>query len=488
MTYDATRYPNLSTAALSCLSLEWTGTPPDEKLNWNPVPSSTCDGAYPPATPVVELVTNPVLDSGITNFKTYRIQIALADQSSLPEGNHFWACRARVKGMCDEGDIKYSQESCSSVRYRKVIPPPPVVQPVGSVIPESTFPDKRGDSYYNVPLNQFLAPIPAGQTALVNIYRINLQNLQADLTTLVDGKTLLPGMQTVIQDLAHVSRHPFQKMNDLPVIVASTPGYFPLKVEGNLEDYFVLGIVGTNGEGQESSWDRAAITVFKTPAPVPKPTIRFTGIKSYIEDDALLADITFMSDIAVYDDISVAVPLIQVKRIDLNTGGVRFLGEAPGIVHGGYYQFVFRDTQAISWRSYSYEATLLTESEGKRVVSEQRAKGNTLVPGLPAAKPLDPSFLFNITTTAAGNILEVEFLIGNFEISVIRLRGENRDVFSGEIRDGKIMALANTVLSMNAPKTNYKLVWTDTAGGSAEYTFRIGRGQHLRWSKKIQTA
>ncbi len=489
LTYDnGTRYPDLSTAALSCLSLEWTGTPPDEKLNWNPAPSSTCDGAYPPATPIVALVTNPVLDSGITNFKTYRIRIALADQSLLPEGNHFWACRARVKGMCDEGDIKYSQESCSSVRYRKVMPPPPVVQPVGWIIPESTFPDKRGDAYYNVPLNQFLAPIPTGQTALVNIYRINLQNLQADLTTLVDGKNLLPGMQTVIQDLAHASKYPFQKMNDLPVIVRSAPGYFPLKVEGNLEDYFVLGIVGTNSEGQESSWDRAAITVFKTPAPVPKPTIRFTGIKSYLEDDTLLTDVTFMSDIAVDASSPIVVPLIQVKRFDLNTGSMRFLGEAPGSVNGGYYQFVFRDTQAISWRSYSYEATLLTASEGKRVISEQRAKGNTLVPGLPAAKPLDAAFLFTATTTAAGNVLEVEFLIGNFEISIIKLSGDVRDAFAGEIRDGKILGLTNAVLSMNAAKTNYKLVWTDAAGGSAEYTFRIGRGQHLRWSKKIQTA
>jgi len=481
----AGNYPD-TVPAISCVNLNWGAT----QLNWNAAAPGSCDPVYPPDVPVVESVADPLMPASVANFKTYRIQIPLAVRSALAAGDHFWCSRARIKGECADGDVVYSRESCSSFRYNMVLPPPPVIQPVGSIIPESTFADKKGNSYYSVYLNALLPPVPPGGEMLANIYIINLQNLKGETAGLVEGKNLLPGAHPVLLQLARANKSPFRKVNTTPVPVTADHTWFPVAVEGDIENYFVLGIVGTNPQYQESTWDKAAILIFKTPKPVPKPTIRFSAIRSFVNNNEVVAEISFRSDIAVVADAADVVPVIQVKRFDHSTVTDRFLGEVRGTWNetAECYDFNVRDTRLTSWRKYAYEAALVSLSEGKWVLSDARATAEILAPGLPSAAPLGEAYPATITPSSSGNELRFECMIGNFDFSLTRMDADgNRQQFTGEIKNNRIIGLPGATLSLHADKKNYIIQWTDTTGGDAEYTFRVGIGQQRRWSKKIKT-
>jgi hypothetical protein len=479
-------FPDPATAVLNCLNLQWNA----DKVEWSTAAPGSCDSIYPLYFPIVEIVNDPNIDETLLKFRTYRIQLAIADINSMAEGDHRWCSRVRIKGFCDNGAIVYSKESCTGFRYKQVLPPEPVLQPSSSVIPESTFPDKKGNSYFNVHLNPLLSPIPPGGQALVNIYLIDLKHLEPDLSSMVDGNILLAGEEAGLFSLARATRNPFKKMNAEPVPVLAEASYYPVAVEGTLENYYVLGIVGTNTMFQESSWDRAAILLFKTPEPLPKPMLRITGINTKAHKQGIAADIGFRADFESEVAEPSETPVIQLIRHDLNAGNSRFAGQVTGEWHeeGHYYQFDIRDGTLLPWRHYNYEAILLSKAGDKWLKSDQRASGETLAPGMSGSAPLDIDFFAEAVSGAGGNTVKFEFMAGNFDYALVKTFSDNStERYRGKIINKTITGLEGANLKLVAGGLNFLLQWLDTAGGQARYTLRLSRGQQMPWSNKTNT-
>jgi hypothetical protein len=476
-------YPAVSPATLFCLDLHWNSG----MVEWDIAGAGSCDSVYPALNPVVTVIDDPAIDEALLEFRMYKIQVAIAPLATLAEGEHRWCSRMRIKAVCTEGDVVYSKESCTGFRYNMVLPPPPVVQPSSSVIPQSTFPDKKGNSYYTLLLNPLLAPVAAGNTALVNLYMIDLAHLEPDLSTMVDGNMLLAGAEARMLQLARADRSPFKKMNAEPALVKDTPSYYAAAVEGGLENYFVLGVVGVNNMGQESSWDRAAILIFKTPKPLSKPQLRFSGIRSHASETKVTADISFRADFADAIPEPTDIPVLQLLRLDLNGGKSRFAGQVNGTWNeqGHYYQFDFRDEALLSWRRYAYEGILVSKAGDKWVKTDQRAMGESTAPGLKGKVPLDKTFPAEVTAVAGGNRVRFTFSAGDFDFVLIKTLADNTIVRnSGKIRKQTITGLAGASLAMDTGGLNFLLEWMDAAGGDAEYTLRLSRGQLMPWTNK----
>ncbi|MEJ7736996.1 MAG: hypothetical protein WKF97_06180 [Chitinophagaceae bacterium] len=483
--FDAAhQYPDPATAQLTCFSFGWSGL----QINWNTAPPGFCNPVFPPEPPMMEVYTAAIMENVTATFRTFRIRMAVAALGSLAAGDHLWCCRMRVRGTCEDGDKKYSRESFVSFTYRMVPPPPPVIQPPASIIPESTFADKQGNSYYNVLLNNFVSSSTGPGQPMANIYRIDLKHLQPQLNELVEGNILLAGAETKLHRLARANRSPFKKVNEEPVPVNTSPTYYAVPVPGGLELYHVLGIVGANAETEETSWDTASILLFKTPQPVPKPKLRFAGINSFTSNNQLKGRISFRADFKTAVDAALR-PAIQVLRHDLSAAQTRFVGQVMGEWNeAGFYHFDFTDDRLIPWRNYRYEAILLSSSGGKWVKSEHRASGEMLAPGLDATPPIDESFPFFIEPVAGGWRLAFQMLVGNFNFSLTRTAPDGTQVrHSGKISNKNIQGLPGALLSMDATGLHYGLQWTDTQGGPATYTLRLSRAQQMPWSIKILT-
>jgi hypothetical protein len=476
-------FPDPGTPVLNCLSLQWNA----DTVEWQTAAPGTCDSIFPLHSPFVEIFDDPNIDETLLEFRTYRIQLAISDINSMTEGQHRWCSRVRIKGICEEGTIVYSKESCTGFRYNLVLPPEPLIQPSSSVIPESTYPDKKGNSYFSVHLNPLLPPVTPGGQVMVNIYLIDLTHLEPDLSSMVDGNILLAGEELRLFRLARATRNPFKKINAEPVPVLSVPSYYPVAVEGTLEKYYVLGIVGANSMFQESSWDKASILLFKTPEPLPKPKLRFTGISTKAHKEEVTADVSFRADFEGQVSEPSETPAIQLIRHDLNAGNSRYAGQVTGEWHeeGHYYQFDIRDESLLPWRHYIYEAILLSKAGNKWLKSDQRASGETFAPGINGSLPLDIGFFAEAVSGAGGNTVKFEFLAGDFDYALVKTFPDNStERLSGKIMNKTITGLDGASLTLVAGGLNFLLQWLDTTGGQARYTFRLSRGQQMPWSNK----
>lgn len=490
-------YPDTTTAMLNCKSLNWIAAPtptnPSNKIiNWTDA-GVACDSTYPTSPfSFVIFVTNTMIEAD-TNFRTFKLRIALGEVNILGAGDHRWCARIRIAGNCD-GDLKYSKESCARIRHKIVAPPPPVVQPTATIIPESTLPDKLGNSYYSINVAPFI-PVPiAGSPSMVNIYRIDLEGLTDDISTLVEDNLVLAGQMPNLLNLAKASQMRYEKINENPIEITSDPTFYRIKVPGNLETYHVVGVVGCNPEREESAWENAAIIIFKTPKAVPVPQLRFIAAKIEKQSDGTLAgDVDFKANFETVVTGTIPVPKILLFRKDFHTNKSAFVGESIGAWDATElaYSFPITDTTPISWRKYAYEANLLIGAEkhsGKFVKSKQKAIGEALAPGASGSIPLDDSFASSIAVTATGFELTVEFLLGDFNISISKLN-ENLETqrHTGKVNKGIITGLNGDATLTVLPSGNYQMVWSDTDNSAGTYTIRISRGQQIPWSIKLQT-
>jgi len=481
-------YPDTTTAVLNCKSLNWAGS----NLIWTDAGNS-CDASYPSSPfSFVIFVTNTMIEAD-TNFRTFKLRIALGEVNSLGAGDHRWCARIRIAGHCD-GVLKYSKESCVGIKHKIVAPPPPVVQSPVSIIPESTFPDKLGDSYYSINVAPFIPTPVVGSPSMVNIYRIDLESLTDDISTLVEDNLLLAGQMPNLLDIAKASQMRYEKINDKPIEITSNPEFYRIKVPGNLETYHVVGVVGCNPEREESAWENAAIILFKTPKAVPVPKLRFIAAKIKQQSDGTLAgDVDFKANFETDVTGGIPVPKILLFRKDFHTNKSAFVGEKIGVWNATElaYNFPITDTTPKSWHKYAYEANLLIGAEkhgGKFVKSKQKAIGEALAPGASGSIPLDDSFTSSISGTATGFELSVEFLLGDFNISISKLN-ENLETqrYIGKINKGILTGLNDDAVLTVLPSGNYQMVWNDNDNTTGTYTIRISRGQQIPWSIKLQT-
>lgn len=485
-------YPDTTTATLNCKSLNWVENDLIWTVNWTNAGNS-CDATFPSSPfSFVIFATNTMIEAD-TNFRTFKLRIALGEVNILGPGDHRWCARIRVAGNCD-GVLKYSKESCASIRHKIVAPPPPVVQSPVSIIPESTLPDKLGNSFYSINVAPFIPTPVAGSPSMVNIYRIDLEGLTDDISTLVQDNLLLGGQMPNLLNLAKASQMRYEKINEKPIEIKSNPEFYRIKVPGNLETYHVVGVVGCNPEREESAWENAAIILFKTPKAIPVPILRFKAAKIERQlDGTLVADVAFKANFETIVTGSIPTPKILLFRKDYHTNKSAFIGESTGIWNATElaYDFPMTDTTPASWRKYAYEANLLIGAEkhsGKFVKSKQKAIGEALAPGASGSIPLDDSFTSSITSTVTGFELSIEFLLGDFNISISKLN-ENLESHrhTGKINKGIITGLNDDANLAVSPSGNYQMVWNDNDNTAGTYKIRISRGQQIPWSIKLQT-
>jgi hypothetical protein len=201
----------------------------------------------------------------------------------------------------------------------------------------------------------------------------------------------------------------------------------------------------------------------------------------------VVADISFRADFSVAIPEPTDIPVLQLLRQDLNGGKSRFAGQVNGQWNeeGHYYQFDFRDEALLSWRRYAYEGILVSKEGDKWVKTDQRAVGESTAPGLKGKVPLDKTFPAEVATVAGGTRIRFAFSAGDFDFVLIKTMAEDTVVrHSGKIRKQTITGLAGASLTMDAGGLNFLLEWIDTAGGEAEYTLRLSRGQLMPWTNK----
>ena len=508
VTYGGTPYyPDTSTAVINCKSLSWV----DGKIVWTDAGTS-CDASFP-TTPFsfAIFITNTMIEAD-TNFRTFKLRIGLGEVSTLGSGDHRWCARIRIAGNCD-GVTKYSKESCASIRHKIVAPPPPVAQLPVSIIPESTSADKLGASYYSLDVSPYIPSPVAGSPSMVNIYRIDLEALikyaktvnvnvgmtsaelnNLNLGTLVKDNLLLAGKLPLLISLAKVSKTQYERINENPVEINSSPEFYRIQVPGALETYHVLGVVGCNPEREENAWENASISLFKTPEPVAVPTLRFNAAQIKEQADGTLAGgIVFKSNFEAEVTGTIPAPKILVFRKDYHTKKSSFVGETSGTWNAteSTYNFSIEDTSPEPWRKYAYEANLLIGAEkygGKFIKSKEKATGSALAPGIPGSIPLDDSFTSSIVSTATGFELTFEFLIGDFNIAITKINDDlETSRATGRINNGMLSGLNNAATLTVLASGNYQIAWNHNDPDAGTYTVRISRGQQLPWSIKLKT-
>ncbi len=486
LSYDTSiQYPDITSLTTQCVRLNWTG----DSLNWAIDAANTCDTIYPITTPTVEVFENQVLNESTSNFRTFKFEIALADVTGLTPGTHAWCSRIRIKGICDNLAEKYSKESSNSFQYRLVAPPPPVIQPALSIIPESTYPDSQGDAYYNIDLANYLGA--ASNPKLINIYRIELEKLEENISTLVDKNILLAGAEAILLNLARANRSRYQKINDKPIAVSSSDHIYSVKIPGELETYHVLGIVGSNNQLEESSWDEAAIVLFKTPQPVDIPKINFVSLTNSKASSSISSKLTFRTEAGSVSSESSIAPKIQIIRYDLSAKQKRFIGESIGSWNEDqqFYQFSYQDLSMKSWRRYHYEATLLYSADkysGAFVKSKQHAYADLLADGI--ITPFAGSPAPTITTIGSGFSVLFELAIGDFSFSISKTNAaKNKIRWSGNLLNGEVTDSEDISLKINKTTGRYQLTLNDTNSAAGDYTLRLFRDQQIPWIKKLET-
>ncbi len=494
---------DLTSLSLGCTELSWAG----DEIHWAATASGECDNGFPfdPLTlPLTEAAT-PVNAETETNYRLYRLQSKIGERSGLLPGNHRWCVRVRIAGRCDSGDLIHTGDVCVGGEHVVVPPPPSVLQPVllptQQLIPESTYADLAGDAFYYLDLQSFFPPGTQDEP-LVNIYQVLLNRL-SDPADIVDGDYFtdvgndgLNGAER-IQQIGRSNRQIFQRISELPVPLTPETRYFPVPVRGNLEEYFVLGVIGCDSEFVEKDWRHAAIVLFKTPQPVLTPKIFFDSAAYNISKSSVEVALNFRGEFATENVPFSPLPKVQIMRHDLSTGNKSFVGEAMGVAKPPEgdpgqeiypYAFSFTDKRPRPHRRYRYEAILMqhTPKYNKYIKSKQTAHCELLVPYKGNVSPFIDSY-GDLTQTGEGTIVSFTFNAGDFEMSLTRvLVSDNASKrYTGSIYRGELHGLPNSLLTINRSAGSYTLTYKDKNSDNCLYTLRLWQGQHRTWSQKV---
>lgn len=492
--YDAvTRELIPASLAQSCVRLHWAG----DELQRTALNNASCAALFPPATPVVNIINPANMSFEETGFRTFTVRMPIGLVSQLGAGVHRWNIRLRVKGECaDSGATKYSEEVCVSERLLITPPPPPVQQPPIVRIPVSTYADTQGDAYYMLDLEDFLSPADLAAEPRVNIYQATLDRLPDGLD-LVSGPDLLNQAQFIT--LAKTTKTRFELQTPEPVKVNAANRFFPVKVPGDLQQYHVVGVLGTNQYLEEKSWSEAGVFLFRTPEPLPDPVLNFmradTAVRSGQNTVALRYSALFTGTLP---DVA-HPPRLQIMRRDLSR-----LDQPPAVfvttVSGSLgasdadsatYQFDFTDYGMNDWRRYRYEVYLLRydDARSQYIKTRQHLQHEVLSDWSRTAEPLLPADAHSITNKPAGNFVQVDFAPGEFKFSLVKVLPDGGRVrYEGFIKNGAIYGrdADKCTLAPTLSNSKYRLTILDDEPTAGEYTFRLSFGL-FNWSKKLTT-
>jgi hypothetical protein len=406
-----------------------------------------------------------------------------------------WCARLRVKAQCPEtGAILFSTEPC--VAADRLVPPPPPqpVRPLTAVIPETTYPDTLGDSYYTIDLNEF-QPINEGD--LCNVYLASLSRLASDPETLVDGNQLLD--VEAFKTLARSAKRPFELLTEQPFKYGAQSRFYSIKIPGDLLQYHVAAVVGCNPYLEEQRWAHASFILFKTPAPQPAPRLRCEAAEPAAVAGQPSIALTFSAPATGLLGDPPEPPTIQLMRRDLSSGraSLTYLGDAAGALEptpGGdaVYRFRFVDDALSDWHRYEYEAYLMVPSltAGQSVKTDSPAKCVANAPWGGVRAALGPGDTINQDAPVNGwQEVSLEFGAGEFEFSLTKVAGGVQvSRIEGGLRDGRLVrvkgAAEGSRLETLAQGRRYRLILRDPHVQAGRYTFRLSFGQVMTWSLK----
>lgn len=490
---------NTSTLALGCTELNWNA----HELIWTPVASGDCDPDFPVDMGTLSLAefATPMNDEAETDQRMYRLYTKIGEIGGLPPGNHRWCIRLRIEGQCDTGQMIYTTDVCVAAEHAVIPPPPVVLQPPQQLIPESTYADPAGDAFYYLDLQSFFPPNTQNEP-LVNIYQVLLNRLTDTPEDIVDGEYFTPeGMDGLdgadrIQEIGRAQRTKFQRVNETPIPLTADTRYYPVPVRGDLEEYYVVGVIGANVQFSEKDWRQAGIVLFKTPQPLPTPKLNFESADYNMAQDPVTVTLNFRAEFAAPVDVNDPLPKIQIMRHDLSTGQIRFVGETLGVAGPAEgqpgeeiypYSFSLADANPKPHRRYRYEAILMqhVQKRGKYIKSGQSAACELLVPYRGNVSPFTDKYGVQ-TDTINGATASFTFMAGDFDLSLTHIvtADNSSQRHAGRIYRGELHGISEATLNINRSTGEYTLIYEDNSQKPAVYTLRLWQGQQRTWSQK----
>src|SRR5690606_36954083 len=127
---------------------------------------------------------------------------------------------------------KFSDEPCVTGEWLVTPAAQPPLQPPLPAIPVSTYPDRFGNSYFSVDLDQFV-----NLGALVNVYAARLDRLVPAIEDVVSGTTLLD--ESALLQAARASKQRFELLTQSPVEYTAENRFYSVQAPGNLRQYHV---------------------------------------------------------------------------------------------------------------------------------------------------------------------------------------------------------------------------------------------------------
>jgi hypothetical protein len=481
----------LESVSQECVKLSWSGT----NLTRSSVPESDCAASVSDLQPVFEKDTQPLYDPATTGLFSCKAILQLGTKASLGADIHAWCTRLRIHGNCPFGgrDV-YSGEPCIGSQINITPPPPEVKQPPLATIPLSTYPDKFGIGYYTLDLSSFLSEAEQSQQPLLNIYATTIDRVGATQANYVAGRTLID--EAGFLTLARTSRLRYERLTREPVTYTQANRYYRVAVPAELEQYHIIGVIGTNPYLEEKPWAGCGIVLFKTPAPLPTASLVFVEGRTSLQGQTSQCNLVFRAEMASASTNQSQPPQIQVLRRDISIGQKSFVfrGYLSGLCSDPsaadpVYQFAFKDDQLMPWHRYVYEVYLLLWDTDREQYLKQTATATCEQIGRPpfGATPLGDAGDFKATANAAGGFtIETAFEAGEFGFSLKKEPYQTTGIeYAGNISRGKLFGLAAGNYDFTVGE-RYKLAIKDDDLSQGDYTFRLKSGQNQTWTQKIK--
>ena len=475
----------------SCLKLTWNGS----TLNRSSAANSDCFAFFPDIPVKIEENQKSLYDPTTMELQSLKAIFQIGSKSALGADLHNWCTRLRIKGTCPFGsnDI-YSAEPCIGSQINITPPPPEVLQPLLPTVPLSTYPDKFGDGYFTLDLSKFLSTAEQSQEPLINIYATTLDRLSNDPDDYVDGQILLN--ETGFLAIAKQSRLRFERLTSEPITYKAATRYYRIKVPADLEQYHVIGVIGTNPYLEEKPWGNCGVVLVKTPAPLPKAALVLVEGRTTIQEQTIQSKQLFRVKFPAALTNQSQPPQIQVLRRDLSTGerSPLFRGYAVGVsedptAESPIYQFEFADEGLLPWHRYVYDVYLLVWNQIRNQYLKQLPPTNCEQIGTAphGFTPFNGTGDFKASPVAKGGYsIKMEFEAGEFAFSLKKeLYGVSGIEYSGHISGGKIYGLTEANHTFTAGEC-YTLTIKDNNNTQGNYTFRLTGGQNQTWTKKIE--
>ncbi len=484
----------LNSLATTCRNLSWAGG----TLQHSGANAALCNALFSNELPVITKVPDPAAIPAIPDLKeyklvTYKLLWKITTKSALAPAMHRWACRIRVKGICDvSGTIKHSKEAIVTGNIRITPPPPPVQQPILTTIPESTYADYKGDAYFSVDLNDFIAVGNRASKPMVRLYMTTIDKLFDDVTTIVSKNTLLN--QVTFLKRAKKEKLPYKLITTNPIRYTASNRFVEVKVPGNLKAYYAIGVIGCNEYLEEVSWKQAGSLIFKTPAPLAIPQLQHIFTDPFIGLGIPKIALQFSAKFSDVLPVAGQLPRIQILRKNNTVLEQQFLylDTVEGVISDAstateaIYIFDFIDENVITINRYEYEIFLLIYSvkHGHYIKSTIPIRCKAKAPLEEGIDPTQKIDLPSVISSPTALTISFEFDSGEYDFSLTkRIDGGTKNRYTGKIRNG---VLYSKEIDAKLLITNrYKLIFQDNNIENGVYTLRLSYGQGFTWTKKI---